>query len=227
MNNELNWVKIIDEIDPELIENAEEDAPGLPASSVRRSSRRVKKLGRAVVIAAAVVLVLFSALMFNAEVRAAVLGFFIQQDDEGYTKVHFNATDLDKAVDVNDVSFGYIPEGYILHEIQEDPEQSELNTRSLRIIRAVYRDLPEIELANTPDDIIFINIYKSSDFDLGYGPGSFDKVLVSKINEKDAFIYYRYPQFSIMFGDGKITVDMIGTGFSLDEIIKIAENMAW
>lgn len=227
MNDDLFWVKIIDEIDPEIFENAAEDVDARPGRAHRRS--RVSKIfGRAAVIAAAAVLVLFSVLMFNTKVRAAVLDFFIWWDDKGYARVHFGAEDAeDGSVDVDDVSFGYIPEGFVLHEISNDTEQSDPIFRRLRIILAENRYLPEILLSKSPDDSVFIKICKSTDYHLGYAPESFDMVRISTINGKAAFIYYKYPVSNIIFGDEKITVDMNGIGIELEEIVKIAENMTW
>ena len=232
MNNELNWVKIIDEIDPELIENADEDAPGLPASSARRSPRRVKNLGRAVVIAAAVVLVLFSVLMFNAEVRAAVLGFFIKWDDEGYARVHYDRTDSGNvSVDIGSVTIGYIPEGLIMRESSDQVLDGKM--RVIHLLKEGDAGVSEEEMQNglSPQVLIWIN--RTSEFDWGYKEKAYNMTYRSTINGLDALIIDNETENvftkggSILFGDENITVRIVGNGIYLDEIIKVAEGVSW
>ncbi len=214
-------------IDDDLIAGAEKE-------SSAKAVRRPVAVRRFVLIAAAVVLTVCGLLMFNASVRAAVVGFFLRWEDEANVRVHFDAPETDEdPVDIHDVAFGYLPEGFVAHEIPEDPESEgwDPRIRSVRIIPEEINDLPEIEIANSAVPSLMVWINRAGEIDWGYGNGTYDLVEISEINGMTAFMIDVNKDEEegghIMFSDDKITVNISGIGISFDEIIKIAENMTW
>ena len=220
-------------IDPRLVESADAE----PVKAPRKS------LGfkRVAVIALAIVLTVCGLLMLNANVRAAVLGFVLNWEDEENVRIHWNVESEEgepaDAVDIRDVAFGYLPEGYVAHDIPGDPdlEGYDPRIRTVRIMPAEYEGMTEGELSSVPDQII-VYISRAGDIDWGYGNGSYDLTYMSKINGMDAFMVHQIYEYEgesyevgdIMFSDDKITVNIGGIwepGF--DETIKIAEGMTW
>lgn len=217
-------------IDPRLVEAADA-APG------KKRGATVKKI---VAIALAVMVTTFGLLMLNAQVRAAVLGVFISTDSEGFTIVRFGGTEESETaepVSVQDVRVGYVPEGLTLTDVDD------------RGMPGKYR---LVELSdrgkNQGENVRFawITIVSQDDIDAIFTPGSFDCYTPTKINDMDAFMTIMdlkenewaeslglssddpsLKSGTVFFGDGDIAVDVVGIGISMDEVIKIAENITW
>lgn len=226
--------RAIGDIDDDLIEGAKE------ASAAPLKKRKTVVLKRVAVAALAVVLATFGLLMLNANVRAAVLGVFISTDSEGFTIVRFVGTEESETaepVSVHDVRVGYIPEGLTLTDVDD------------RGMPGKYR---LVELSdrgkNQGENVRFawIMIVSQDDIDAIFTPGSFDCHTPTKINDMDAFMTIMdlkdndwaeslglssddpsLKSGTVFFGDGDITVEVVGIGISMDEVIKIAENITW
>ena len=234
------WIDVIGGIDPNLVENAEK-ASGNDSVSSRRA-RKFMGFKRVAIIAVAVILTVGGLLMLNANVRAAVVGYFLNWEDDENVRVHWNVESAegdpaDADVDIHDVAFGYLPEGYVAHDIPEYPDQEGFDPRirTVRLMPAECEGMTEGELSSVPDQLM-VHINRAEDIDWGYGNGSYDLVYMSTINGMDAFMIREVYEYEgkhyevgdILFSDGKITVSIGGVwepGF--DEMVKVAEGMTW
>ena len=194
--------------------------------------RRYTGLKRAAVIAAAAILTVFGLLMLNANVRAAVLGVFITQTDNGSVKVHFNGEDTGSdssaesdIFDVSDVSVGYVPEGLTLFEKENGSTED---------IRTLF-----ISTEDTINDgfqpFIALDIAASSAKERGWSNATYEWIYHTEINGMDAFVFERswYQEeaevcmTAILFGDSDVTVNIVGMNLSHEEVWKVAENISW
>ena len=234
MKNE-KWIDVIGGIDPNLVESAEK-ASGNDAVSSRKT-RKFTGFKRIAVIAVAVILTVGGLLMLSANVRAAVLGLFVYQDEAGYQRVHFEGSDAD--VDIHDVMIGYIPEGFAARESTEEDWDDEMNPDGLeydsriRQVLLVNEDdvgLSAYNLLNNYSPKIVININRAGEVDWGYGRDVYEMTYESTINGMEAFIIHQVDEIEntgIQFSDDKITVNVWGTGMTLEEVIKVAESISW
>lgn len=221
--------RAIGDIDDDLIEGAKE------ASAAPRKKRKTVVLKRVAVAALAVVLATFGLLMLNANVRAAVLGVFIGTDSEGNTVVRFGENEesgTTDPVDVNDVMIGYVPEGLTAEEITGEDMLNDYRIIGMKSNDGKYTYAE-------------VRIMSERVFDTKFSPGSFDYFSPTTVNGMDAFytddmdfIGEEYiassgmdPDFFrgglIIFGDGEIIISVSGYNISMDEIIRIAENVTW
>ena len=227
MKNE-KWIDVIGGIDAKLVENAEK-ASGNDAVSSHKA-RKFTGFKRVAVIAVAVILTVGGLLMLNANVRAAVLGLFVYQDEAGYQRVHFEGSDAD--IDIKDVTIGYIPEGFAAREMTEDDlgEGYDSRIRQIRIVKEEDVGLSAYELANNYWPEIVININRAGEIDWGYDRDAFEMTYMSTINGMEAFIIRQVDGIEnagIQFSDDKITVNVWGIGMTMDEVIKVAESISW
>ena len=208
-------------IDPRLVEAADA-APG------KKRGATVKKI---VAIALAVMVTTFGLLMLNAQVRAAIFGAFTYNDDQGYVRVHFDESDPAGEVSLDSVSVGYIPEGYILHEVSDDDfGEYKGQVRMFRLIPPEYSDLTDYEMSNTLFPHIVIWCSTSDEIDWGYDGDVYDKVYESTINGMPAFVFddnIGWECSEVTFGNADMSVRVAGTDFTLDEVIAVAENVTW
>ena len=208
-------------IDPRLVEAADA-APG------KKRGATVKKI---VAIALAVMVTTFGLLMLNAQVRAAIFGAFTYNDDQGYVRVHFNDAEPDGSASIDDVSIGYIPEGFILHEVSDDDfGEYKGQVRMFRLIPPEYSDLTDYEMSNTLFPHIVIWCSTSDEIDWGYDSDVYDKVYESTINGMPAFVFddnIGWECSEVTFGNADMSVRVAGTEFTLDEVIAVAENVTW
>lgn len=225
--------RAIGDIDDDLIEGAKE------ASAAPRKKRKTVVLKRVAVAALAVVLATFGLLMLNANVRAAVAGFFIRTDEEGYVSVHFGDTEEQSATDpvnVHNVSIGYVPDGLTAVEATDEDMPEE------------YRHIDMLNGGESPRSTLpyaGVRIMSSRIYDAKFSPGSFDYFSQTTVNGMDAFYMNTLDHLDkewieshglnpddlqggvVIFGDGNIKVDVIGIGISMDEIMRIAESVTW
>ena len=209
----------------------------------RGNSAAMKALRRAAVIALAVTLTAFGVLMLNEDVRAAVLGLFVGQTEDGSTVVRFSGSDDEsepvEEKSIYDVSVGYVPEGFVLNEIQD-----EALVGNFRIILLNGEDTPANSVPFARVDIRTAGKTMNG-YDAEFSPNSFDYFSQTTVRGMDAFYTndmdyideafiassgYGPEYFEgglIIFGDGSIVVDVLGCGISIDELFKIAESVVW
>ncbi|MBR7033812.1 MAG: DUF4367 domain-containing protein [Clostridia bacterium] len=227
MKNE-KWIDVIGGIDPNLVENAEK-ASGNDAVSSRKA-RKFTGFKRVAVIAVAVILTVGGLLMLNANVRAAVLGMFVYQDEAGYQRVHYEGSEAE--VDIHSVSIGYIPEGFAAREMTEDDlgEGYDSRIHQIRIVKEEDVGLSAYELANNYWPEIVININRAGEIDWGYDRDAFEMAYESTLNGMDAIILHNDSEIestNIQFSDDKITVNVWGIGMTMDEAVSVAESISW
>ena len=226
MKNE-KWIDVIGGIDTKLVENAEK-ASGKDAVSSRKS-RKFTGFKRVAVIALAVILTVGGLLMLNANVRAAVLGLFVYQDEAGYQRVHYEGSDAE--VDIHSVSIGYIPEGFAAREVtEEDWDDNDNRIRQILLVNEEDVGLSANELLTNYWPEIVININRAGEIDWGYDRDAYEMTYESTINGMEAFIIHQVDGIentTIQFSDDKITVNVWGIGMTMDEVIKVAENISW
>lgn len=209
-------------IDPRLVEAAD-------AAPRKKRGATVKKI---VAIALAVMVTTFGLLMLNAQVRAAIFGAFTYNDDQGYVRVHFNDAEPDGSASIDDVSIGYIPEGFILHEISDDDfGEYQGQVRMFQLIPPEYSDMTDEELLNTmfPNIVIWCT---TADVDWGYDSDNFEATYESTINGMPAFVNDNNDALDVelagvTFGNADMSVRVAGTDFTLDEVIAVAESISW
>ena len=208
-------------IDPRLVEAADA-APG------KKRGATVKKI---VAIALAVMVTTFGLLMLNAQVRAAVLGVFTYNDDQGYVRVHFNDADPAGSASLDSVSVGYIPEGFILHEISDDDfGEYQGQIRMFQLIPPEYSDKTDEELLNTLFPNIVIWCCTSDDVDWGFDSDVFETTYESTINGMPAFVFddnIGWECSEVTFGNADMSVRVSGTDVDLNEVIAVAESVSW
>ncbi|MBQ6677924.1 MAG: hypothetical protein IJM71_07745 [Clostridia bacterium] len=226
MKNE-KWIDVIGGIDTKLVENAEK-ASGKDAVSSRKA-RKFTGFKRVAVIALAVILTVGGLLMLNANVRAAVLGLFVYQDEAGYQRVHYEGSDAE--VDIHSVSIGYIPEGFAAREVtEEDWDDNDNRIRQILLVNEEDVGLSANELLTNYWPEIVININRAGEIDWGYDRDAYEMTYESTINGMEAFIIHQVDGIEntgIQFSDDKITVNVWGTGMTLEEVIKVAESISW
>ena len=228
MKNE-KWIDVIGGIDPNLVENAEKASANDVVSA--RKTRKFTGFKRITVIALAVILTVGGLLMLNANVRAAVLGLFVYQDDAGYQRVHYEGSDAE--VDIHSVTVGYLPEGFAAREMTEDDlgEGYDSRIRQIRIVKEEDVGLSANELSTNYWPEIVININRAGEIDWGYDRDAYEMTYESTVNGMEAIIIhqddYEPENTSIQFSDDKITVNVWGIGMTMDEVIKVAENISW
>lgn len=218
-------------IDSRLVEQAEKDERTTALSSSPAKKARTSGI-RKIAFAAMALAVAVSGVLI---VRAAVAKSSVYQDEQGY-RIHFEGSD--EEVDINSVTVGYVPEGYVVRELtaeecEADPEGSEFNSqiRQIRLVREDYADLSAYELANTPAPQIVINVNRAGEIDWGYSYGTYEMTYRSTINGMEAIMIHEtdapHEIADIQFSDDKITVNIWGHGLSMDEVVKVAENITW
>ncbi len=219
-------------IDSRLIEQAEKE--GI-TTSLKESPVKKERIfrGKKAVFAALALVVVFCAVLV---VSAVVANMTVYQDEQGY-RIHYEGSEDE--VDIHSVTVGYVPEGYVVRELTEaecenDPEGSGFDPRirQIRLIREDYADLSAYELANTPAPQIVINVNRAGEIDWGYSYGTYEMTYQSTINGMDAIMIHKNDasaeeHTNIQFSDDKITVNVRGHGLSMDEVVKVAENIAW
>ena len=221
------WVYAIGELDYEFVENASSEK----ARALRQSEKRNTRFGikRVAIIVIAALVTAFGLLMLNDKVRAAVLGVFITQTDNGSVKVHFDGEDTGSdsyaETDIFDVSVGYIPEGLTLFENEN---------RSTEGIRSIF-----ISTEDTIDDgfqpFIKLDIATSSAKEWGWSKSTYEWIYHTELNGMDAFVFERswYQEetevcmTAILFGDSDVTVNIVGMNLNHEEVWKVAENISW
>ncbi len=228
MKNE-KWIDVIGGIDTKLVENAEKAT--LKDAPVSRKTRKFTGFKRVAVIALAVILTVGGLLMLNANVRAAVLGLFVYQDEAGCQRVHYEGSDAE--VDIHSVSIGYIPEGFAAREMTEEDfdEGYDPRIRQIRIVKEEDVGLSADELSTNYWPEIVININRAGEIDWGYDRDAYEMTYESTVNGMEAIIIhqddYEPEDTSIQFSDDKITVNVWGIGMTMDEVIKVAESISW
>ncbi|MBR3416713.1 MAG: DUF4367 domain-containing protein [Clostridia bacterium] len=226
MKNE-KWIDVIGGIDPNLVGNAEKAT--LKDAPVSRKTRKFTGFKRVAVIALAVILTVGGLLMLNANVRAAVLGLFVYQDEAGYQRVHFEGSDAE--VDIHSVSIGYIPEGFAAREVtEEDWDDNDNRIRQILLVNEEDVGLSAYELSNNYWPEIVININRAGEIDWGYDRDAYEMTYESTINGMEAIFIHQVDGIentTIQFSDDKITVNVWGIGMTMDEVIKVAESISW
>ncbi|MBR3424385.1 MAG: hypothetical protein IKG80_07855 [Clostridia bacterium] len=227
MKNE-KWIDVIGGIDPNLVENAEKASANDVVSA--RKTRKFTGFKRITVIALAVILTVGGLLMLNANVRAAVLGLFVYQDDAGYQRVHYEGSDAE--VDIHSVTGGYVPEGFAAREMTEDDlgEGYDSRFRQIRIVKEEDVGLSANELSTNYWPEIVININRAGEIDWGYDRDAYEMTYESTINGMEAFIIHQVDGIentTIQFSDDKITVNVWGIGMTMDEAVSVAESISW
>ena len=132
-----------------------------------------------------------------------------------------------ETVSVYDVTIGYIPDGLIMEE--EDDEEDGIRCVNMGAeLGDEGKHIPSVSIIIGRTD--FFSMEKNE-------TGSEDRGYQSSINGKDAYMIdysdlqthfgQRADGGKIMFVDENITVSIDGGGLSFDEVIKIAENITW
>ena len=214
--------------------------------------RRHTGLKRAVLIAAAAILTVCGLLMFNANVRAAILGVFVRQEDD-LTVVSFAGSETDdesaEHKTVFDASVGYVPEGLFPREMHDEefPEEYRLIYLLDETAEDPYNQAPKaVRIAIASSRLHETKIHPADAFEDRFTPttirgmnafiyGENDYYL--KAFEEDENLKRLYEQMgiepsdidggSIFFGDSDVTVSVSGYGLSIDELIRIAESVVW
>ena len=219
-------------IDSRLVEQAEKEGitTALKESPVKKE--RIFGVKKAVFVALALVVVFCAVLV----VSAVVANMTVYQDEQGY-RIHYEGSEDE--VDIHSVTVGYVPEGYVVRELtaedyEGNPEEGEFDPRirQIRLVREDYADLSAYELANTPAAQIVINVNRAGEIDWGYSYGTYEMTYQSTINGMDAIMIHENDasaeeHTNIQFSDDKITVNIWGVGVNIDEVVKVAENIAW
>ncbi len=235
-------------IDPRLVESADAEPVKAP--------RKALGFKRVAVIALAVVLTVSGLLMLNANVRAAVLGVFIRQEDD-FTVVSFADTDSEsdpvEPKTVRDVSVGYVPDGFTVKEYNpaNDPDYQYEESRVIDLLDETAED----PYNNAPRGVK-IYIYSSRLYETKIHPADAfeDRFTPTTIRGMDAFIYDEHDYYvkafeedenlkrqyeqmgiepsdidggDIFFGDSDVMISVSGYGISIDELIRVAENIIW
>ena len=218
-------------IDSRLIEQAEKDGITTVLKESPVKKERIFGVKKAVFVALALAVVFCAVLV----VSAVVANMTVYQDEQGY-RIHYEGSEDE--VDINSVTVGYVPEGFVVRELtaeecEADPEGSEFNfqIRQIRLVREDYADLSAYELANSPAPQVIININRAGEIDWGYSYGTYEMTYQSTINGMDAIMIHEtdapHEIVDIQFSDDKITVNIWGHGLTFDEVVKVAENIAW
>ena len=242
--NQLNWVYAIGEINPEFVDEAKEEEEEHFSTGTLSFPNKKKTIGikRVAMIFLAAAVSVFGLLMLNENVRAAVLGILVHQEEQKYY-VHFNVSDPENDsaddADIYNVTLGYIPDGYFPREITEEDlgEHYDPRIRIIRLTRTEDKELTQYEMANSSNPQVIIWINYSDDFDWWYNQNAYGAAYNTKINGNDALIIDETEESAktglkhiggqILFGAGKIAVRIIGVEVSMDELFRIAENISW
>ena len=245
-------------IDDKLIRDAYKPEE---AAKPAREQRHIG-LKRAVLIAAAAILTVFGLLMFNANIRAAVLGVFVWDTNDSFITMSFTGSETDDEsvgpISVNDVTVGYVPDGMriVTDDPGENPSGDGTEWRDITISRP--RDsglspiLVDISITIRPsssdpittliddfkEDGVEWEEYWSHTTIRGMDAMVRDSYAYKtklmeadeefrRTCEREGIVPSELDGGIVCFGNSNFMVKIYGRGLTVDELIKIAENIVW
>lgn len=246
-------------IDDKLIRDAYKPEE---AAKPAREQRHIG-LKRAVLIAAAAILTVFGLLMFNANIRAAVLGVFVWDRNESFITMSFTGSETDDEsvgpISVNDITIGYVPDGMriVMDDIGEKNSDEDPKGRLITlssgprgeglspiivdisiIIRPSSSDPITTLIDDVKEDGVEWEEYWSHTTIRGMDAMVRDSyAYMTKLMEADegcrrtcereGIVPSELDGGIVCFGNSNFMVKIYGRGLTVDELIKIAENIVW
>ena len=180
----------------------------LQKAQTRGISVRAMLVRRVAIIAITALAVVFGGLMLHPDIRAGVSHIVVQQFEKFNLFSHDENGEVKHFKSVEDVTIGYLPEGYELSEEMED--------ESVRYY--IYRKPENV------NHYILISISLSEDTDIGVDNEHYYEV--KYINHHEMHISYEETDQSgsIIIPDETVMVRISGV-IPKEELLKIAENI--
>ncbi len=122
-----------------------------------------------------------------------------------------------------DVVFGYVPEGMVLEELEEDERFPDY--------RHVFMN-EEDEEFDGYNRLVVVSVLPAG-IDPGFSGPTWERVYLTEINGMDAFAVEVESEDGILsargivFGDGDVTITLCAINVDIEEALTIAENITW
>ena len=189
-------------------EKAHKEYDRLQKAQTRGVSVRAMLVRRVAIITITALAVVFGGLMLHPDIRARVSHIVVQQFEKFNLFSHDESGEAKQFLSVDDVTIGYIPDGYELAEQEED-----------EAMRHYYYSKPD-----DTNCYIAIDICLSASTDFGLDNEHNYEIMF--INHREIHVSYNDASKSgaVVIPDETVSIGIFGV-VDKEELIKIAENM--